>query len=307
MNILITGGAGFIGSHLCESLVAARHKVTVIDDLSSGYKSNLCSVIDSIKFYKEKVELFDFTKLSKIDSVVHLAAQTSVPISIKNFNNSSSSNLLGAINIIDFCKSNQIPLVYASSAAIYGDLELGDDTNSKVDLLSPYAADKYAMELYAKVAHQLYKLSSIGLRFYNVYGPRQDPTSAYSGVISIFCDKLLRGENLTINGGYQTRDFIFVEDVVSVILQSVTIANNQAICEQINTLTGKSISVDSVADLLIKAVDVKVKKIFEDLPAGDPKRSNGTSAKIQTILKINLDEMTPIDKGLLITVNSLRS
>lgn len=307
MNILITGGAGFIGSHLCESLVASGHKVTVIDDLSSGYESNLCSVIDSIKFYKEKVEFFNFTKLSKIDSVVHLAAQTSVPISIKNFNNSSSSNLLGAINIIDFCKSNQIPLVYASSAAVYGDLELGDDSKSKVDLLSPYAADKYAMELYAKVAHQLYKLSSIGLRFYNVYGPRQDPASAYSGVISIFCDRLLRGENLTINGGYQTRDFIFVEDVVSVICKSVTIANNQAICEQINTLTGKSISVDNVADLLIKAVDIKVKKIFEDLPAGDPKRSNGTSSKIQTILKINLTEMTSIDKGLLITVNSLRS
>ena len=307
MNILITGGAGFIGSHLCESLVASGHKVTVIDDLSSGYESNLCSVIDSIKFYKEKVEFFNFTKLSKIDSVVHLAAQTSVPISIKNFNNSSSSNLLGAINIIDFCKSNQIPLVYASSAAVYGDLELGDDSKSKVDLLSPYAADKYAMELYAKVAHQLYKLSSIGLRFYNVYGPRQDPASAYSGVISIFCDRLLRGENLTINGGYQTRDFIFVEDVVSVICKSVTIANKQAICEQINTLTGKSISVDNVADLLIKAVDIKVKKIFEDLPAGDPKRSNGTSSKIQTILKINLTEMTSIDKGLLITVNSLRS
>ena len=192
MEILVTGGAGFIGSHLCEHLVEEGHQITVVDDLSSGDKSNLCSIIDVIDFYEGKIEVFDFSKLSNIDAVVHLAAQVSVPVSIDDFGRSSSSNLLGTIKVIDFCSSSQLPLVYASSSALYGNLELGDDSSSTVDLLSPYGADKYVMEIYAKVAYKLYKLSSIGLRFYNVYGPRQDPSNAYSGVISIFSDQLLR-------------------------------------------------------------------------------------------------------------------
>jgi UDP-glucose 4-epimerase len=128
-----------------------------------------------------------------------LAAQASVPISVAKFGSSSSSNMLGTIKVIDYCRVNQIPLVYASSSAIYGNLELGDDQNSRVDLVSPYATDKYAMELYAKTAYKLYQLSSIGLRFFNVYGPRQDSTSSYSGVISTFVDRLLRRKSITIN------------------------------------------------------------------------------------------------------------
>ena len=183
MNILVTGGAGFIGSHLCEYLVKQGHNITVVDDLSTGYKSNLSYVLDIIDFHEEKIEFFDFAKLSKIDSVVHLAAQVSVPVSIDDFGVSSTSNLSGTIKVIDFCKRKQLPFVYASSSAVYGNLDFGDDSGSLVNLLSPYAADKYVMELYAKVAHQLYQLSSIGLRFFNVYGPLQDPSSAYSGVI----------------------------------------------------------------------------------------------------------------------------
>jgi len=307
MNILVTGGAGFIGSHLCEYLVHSGHQITVVDDLSSGDKSNLSSVIHSIDFRQEKIEAFDFSKLPNIDSVVHLAAQVSVPVSIHDFGRSSSSNLLGAIRVIDFCRHNQVPLVYASSSALYGNLELGDDVDSTVDLLSPYAADKYVMELYAKIAHQLYKVSSIGLRFYNVYGPRQDPSSAYSGVISIFSDRLLRGNSITINGGYQSRDFIYVEDIVKAIDKSLLTVNKEILCEQINILTGKSISVDRVADMLIDAVGVQVEKIYQELPAGDPERSKGTTAKMQRLLGTDLECMVPIDVGLLSTVDFLRS
>jgi len=307
MNILVTGGAGFIGSHLCEYLVNSGHQITVVDDLSSGDKSNLSSVIHLIDFYQEKIETFDFSKLYNIDSIVHLAAQVSVPVSINDFGNSSSSNLLGAVRVIDFCRYNQVPLVYASSSALYGNLELGDDIVDTVDLLSPYAADKYVMELYAKVANQLYKLSSVGLRFYNVYGPRQDPRSAYSGVISIFSDRLLRGNSITINGGYQSRDFIYVKDIVKAIDKSLVVVNREILCEQINILTGKSITVDNVANMLIDAVGVKVEKIYQELPAGDPEHSKGTTTKMQRLLGIDLESMVPIDAGLLSTINFLRS
>lgn len=306
MNILITGGAGFIGSHLCELLVSLDHDVTVLDDLSSGNINNLSSCIDSIKFKNIKIENFNFDELKDIDSVVHLAAQTSVPLSIKNFKKSSSSNLLGTIKVIDFCVSNNISLIYASSAAVYGNLNEGNDNIGKVDLLSPYAADKFAMECYGNVAYKLYGLSNIGLRFFNVYGPRQDPTNAYSGVISIFCDRLLKNKDITIYGGYQTRDFIFVKDVVNVIYQSILKASNEILCDQINTLTGKSITIDTIADILIKATKADVNKIYDDLPDGDPSHSNGTSIKIKNLLNININDMSTIEYGLSATLESMK-
>ena len=122
MNILVTGGTGFIGSHLCECLVDSGNQITEVDDLSSADKSNLSSVIHSIDFHKEKIEAYDFSKLYNINSIVHLAAQVSVPVSIHDFGHSSSPNLLSAIKVIDFCRQNQVPLVYASSSALYGNL-----------------------------------------------------------------------------------------------------------------------------------------------------------------------------------------
>ena len=306
MNILVTGGSGFIGSNLSDYLVNRGHTVTVVDDLSTGYISNLSSVIDGISFYEEKIELFDFDKLPKFDVLVHLAAQPLVPISVAKFGSSSSSNILGTIKVIDYCRVNQIPLVYASSSAIYGNLELGDDQNSRVDLLSPYATDKYAMELYAKTAYKLYQLSSIGLRFFNVYGPRQDSTSSYSGVISTFVDRLLRRESITINGGYQTRDFIYVKDVVDIIFKSIVVASNTVLCEQINVLTGQHVTIEELANMLIKKIGVDADKKYQELPLGDPKQSNGTTKKMVVLLKADLSNMVPIDSGLSETVNIMR-
>jgi UDP-glucose 4-epimerase len=306
MNILVTGGSGFIGSNLSDYLVNRGHSVTVVDDLSTGYISNLSSVIDGISFYDEKIELFDFDKLSKIDVLVHMAAQPSVPISVAKFGSSSSSNIIGTIKVIDYCRINRVPLVYASSSAVYGNLELGDDQNSRIDLLTPYATDKYVMEVYAKTAYKLYQLSSIGLRFFNVYGPRQDPTSSYSGVISKFVDRLLRKESITINGGYQTRDFIYVKDVVDIIFKSILVVSNTTLCEQTNVLTGQSVTIDELANMLIKKIGVDVDKKYQELPLGDPKQSNGTIKKMADLLKVDLSDMTPIDSGLSKTVNFMR-
>ena len=302
MKYLITGGAGFIGSHLVELLIENNHEVVCVDDLSSGYKSNLSSVIQKIDFYEEKIELFDFNKLSDIDAIVHLAAQPSVPFSITNFSDSSSSNLLGAIKVIDHCRLHNIPLVYASSSAIYGNFELGNDEIENVDLLSPYATDKYAMELYSTTAHKIYQLSSVGLRFFNVYGPRQDPSSPYSGVISIFADKLLKGQNITINGGHQTRDFIYVKDVVNIIYSAIILASKNSICEISNVLTGESITIDELAEKMMKIIDVNVEVNYQSLPVGDLAQSNGSSKKMTKLFTVELDKFTKLDKGLVNTV-----
>ncbi len=306
IRYLITGGAGFIGSSLCEFLVDKGHSVFVVDDLSTGYKNNLAPILKSITFYEEKIQFFDFEILPKIDAVIHLAAQPSVPISIADFRNSSSGNILGTIKIIDYCSINQIPLTYASSSAIYGNLELGSDVNSEIDLLSPYATDKYVMELYAKTAFKLYKLSSIGLRFFNVYGPRQDPNSPYSGVISIFIDRLLKGQNITINGGYQTRDFIYVNDVVEIIFQSTVLTSGKQMCEHSNVLTGNSVSIDYLAKMLINHIEQDVDINYQALSISDPEKSSGSIKKMTELFGVDLKKMIPLNSGLSKTVDFIR-
>jgi len=303
MKYLITGGAGFIGSHLIELLIENNHEVVCVDDLSSGNKANLSSIIQKIDFHQEKIELFNFNNFINIDAIIHLAAQPSVPVSINNFCDSSSSNILGAIKVIDHCRLHDIPLVYASSSATYGNFKFGNDEIENVDLLTPYATDKYAMELYSKTAYKIYQLSSVGLRFFNVYGPRQDPSSAYSGVISIFADRLIKGQNITINGGYQTRDFIYVKDVVNIIYRATVLASKKTICEISNVLTGDSITIDKLAEKMINIIDVNVELNYQSLPLGDPAQSNGSTKKMTKLFEIELDKFTKLDKGLENTVH----
>ena len=302
MNYLVTGGAGFIGSHLIELLIENNHEVICIDDLSTGNNSNLYSVIQKIDFYEEKIELFDFNKVNNVDAVVHLAAQPSVQLSITNFSNSSSSNLLGAIKVIDYCRLNKIPLIYASSSAVYGNLEFGNDEINSIDLLSPYSTDKYAMELYSQTAYKTFQLPSIGLRFFNVYGPRQDPGNAYSGVISIFGDNLLKNQNITINGGYQTRDFIYVKDVVGVIYRAINLASNNSICEVCNVLTGESITIDELAKMMMKIIGINIDVNYQSLNAGDPKQSDGAVKKMLKLFSVDLSKFTKLDDGIMDTI-----
>ena len=204
--------------------------------------------------------------------------------------------------MIDHCRLHHIPLVYASSSAVYGNLEFGNDEKENVDLLSPYATDKYAMVLYSITAHKIYQISSVGLRFFNVYGPRQDPSSPYSGVISIFADKLLKGQNITINGGYQTRDFIYVKDAVNIIYRAIVLASNNSICEASNVLTGKSVTIDELAEQMMKIIDVKVEAKYQSLAAGDPEQSDGSTEKMVKLFTVELNKFTKLNNGLVDTV-----
>ena len=307
MKILVTGGAGFIGSHVCESLLEKGYEVLVIDDLSTGKLINIASIKKKIKFYHSRVEEFDFNQIDGIDSVIHLAAQASVPLSISDFYNSSKTNILSSLRVIDFCSKFNLPLVYASSSAIYGSLSLGNDEESIIDLISPYAADKLALELYANVASRNHGLSSIGLRFFNVYGPRQDPLSPYSGVISIFIDRLLLNQDITINGGAQTRDFIYVTDVVDVIIRALEVASSTKISESVNVLTGSSVSINNLANNLIKMTNSKSSKVYNDLAVGDPEESNGTSVKLKGLLNFIASDFLSLQEGLNLTISDIKN
>ena len=298
---LITGGAGFIGSNLAEELLK-ENKVVIIDNLSSGFLHNL-PISENIDFFNEDLTDFDlFSLKDSFDGVIHLAAQASVPLSINDFQNSSNINLMCMTNVMNFCNKKSLPFIFASSSAIYGNLENGDDTSDLTNLISPYACDKYAMELYAKTCFNTYGLSSLGLRFFNVYGPKQDPSSPYSGVISIFSDRITKTKPIVINGGHQTRDFIYVYDVVLCIIAALKKASEELVCENVNVLTGKSYSIDYLAAEIAKIVGNKLSVEYKELPDGDPERSEGTIDKMEKILSIDVNNFTLFSEGLMKTI-----
>lgn len=300
---LVTGGCGFIGSHLVERLDADNCSTIVIDDLSSGYKENLASCSRRVQCHASKVEECDFDGLGPIDGVFHLAAQASVPYSIDHFYESTSTNLRSTVKVIDYCCRNRVPLVYASSSAVYGNLPLGAE-QSGVDLLSPYATDKLVSEIYCSMAHKLYSLRSYGLRFFNVYGPRQDPKNPYSGVISIFVNRMLKNQPIYINGGYQTRDFIYVKDVVEGLLQANRYLQANDVSTYSNLLTGTSVSIDDLSTRLSEILNVIPERIYRELPLGDPEISMGTTERMAD--QLGVDALTPLSSGLRNTVDWMR-
>jgi UDP-glucose 4-epimerase len=304
-KFLVTGGLGFIGSHLVEYLLKCDYEVIVVDDLSTGKIENIATPeSQKFKIIISKIQEVDISSFGKLDAIFHLAAQASVPISVENLYLSSMNNLGSSLKLIDQASKLKIPLIYASSSAIYGNLNYGLEY-SDVELLTPYAVDKYVVELYCNMALKLYGLRSYGLRFFNVYGPRQDPKNPYSGVISIFSDRILNGQNIVINGGHQTRDFVYVEDVVKAIWSSFLYLQNNAVSTYSNVLTGQSISIDELANLMIELIGITVDKTYRDLSFGDPEISLGSTKIMQR--ELNLNNFAPINEGLSKTISFMSS
>jgi len=244
----------------------------------------------------------DLESFKGLDGIFHLAAQASVPISITEFYTSCQNNILSSLRVFDMARRFDIPVVYASSSAVYGNLPKGDDTSNLTELESPYAVDKYSMEKYAEVAYKLYKLPSIGLRFFNVYGSKQDPNNPYSGVISIFIKQVNCGETVTVNGGYQTRDFIFVKDIVNVLVKAMNILHNKTMAVVVNVGTSKSVTIDDLLDAIVKLIGRKPIVEYKPLPAGDPVISSGTSDKMVNLFDMSLDNFTELEDGLKETI-----
>jgi len=302
---LITGAAGFIGSNLAKSL-NKKYDLILVDDLSSGYGKNLPLDLKK-KLIKKKIQNIEKLNTSKLDGIFHLAAQASVPLSLKEFFKSSSNNLLSSIKIFEISKKYSAPIVYASSSAVYGNLSLGNDEINKFSILSPYAQDKLTLENYAQVVNKNFKVSSIGLRFFNVYGPGQDAKSSYSAVIPIFINRMLKNLSITINGGFQTRDFIYVEDIVEVMKKSMIKVQKKSICKSFNLGTGRSIKIDFLFNLIKKILKSDPKLIRKKLEKYDPRKSTCSYRKINNFLNLKKSSFTTIEEGLVKTIKYFKN
>ncbi|GGI97429.1 NAD-dependent epimerase/dehydratase family protein [Neoroseomonas lacus] len=247
---LVTGGCGFIGSHLCAALIAAGQHVRVLDDLSTGRRENLAPGATLMVGDVGDPSLLA-AAMEGVSGCFHLAAIASVERATREWREAHRVNLSAFVAVLDAaCAAGRVPVVYASSAAVYGsnaDLPLGETAATRP--LSAYGADKLGCELHARVAGVVHGLPTLGLRFFNVYGARQDPASPYSGVISIFADRLLRGEPIAIFGdGLQSRDFVPVSDVVAALRAAMMAADLEG--RAFNVCSGRATTVLELARTL---------------------------------------------------------
>lgn len=273
MKAVVTGGAGFIGSHTVELLVKKGLEVIVVDDLIRGSPNNLASVIRSITFVKEDVRNRDFLEkiFKEVDLVFHLAALTSVPISLKDPIETMDVNVAGTLNVLSAARANDVKkVVLASSAAVYGNKEGNVDEMISCDPVSPYGVSKVANEIYAKMFCELYRLNTVCLRYFNVYGPRQDPNSEYAAVVPKFILKLLNNENPVIYGdGEQTRDFVYVEDVA----EANMLAAEKEITGVFNVASGTKTSVNELFWLMKKIMKKEINPLYAQKREGEVRHS----------------------------------
>ncbi len=283
-RVVITGGAGFIGSNLAYIMVNHGAKVVVLDDLSSGFLSNLDDVKKSVKFIKGDIRDLETCKnaFKKADYVVHLAACASVPKSVDQPVFAHEANATGSLNVMLAARDNKVSrVVCASSCALYGD---GPENPKTEELrpapLSPYATQKLFMEGYAKNFADIFGLQVACLRFFNVFGPRQDPNSDYAAVIPKFITLLAEGKRPKIFGdGLQTRDFVFVADVAQALIRALAAQKSPG--GVYNVGSGKEISVLDLFNEIRKTLKLKTEPVFEPPRAGDVRNSRADISKIK--------------------------
>jgi len=305
-RFLVTGGAGFIGSHLVDALLDEGHAVRVLDDLSSGHRNNLPKQVELTE-----ADVTDPAAVERafdgVDGCFHLAAIASVARSHREWLCTHQVNLTGTINVFDQARPSrhhrEIPVVYASTAAIYGNCgSFPVDEESPAAPLSAYGADKHACELHARVAGAIHGVPTVGLRFFNLYGPRQDPLSPYSGVISLFADRLLRGEPVEIFGdGEHARDFTYIHDAVGALLRAMPAANTSAFV--FNVCTGKATSVRSLAQLMAELCGTELVVHHRPARCGDIRISIGDPRRAAE--RLGFTAQTTLSDGLAMTLDLL--
>jgi len=305
VKALVTGGAGFIGSHIVDRLLNDGHEVIVLDDFSTGHRSNLAdheklTIVEGDISHSETVKQC----MQGIDWVFHKAAVASVPKTVNDPVGSSAVNYQGTLHLLEAARNNNVKrFVFASSAALYGD----EPTLPKVETmcpvtLSPYAVDKLASEFACGMYTKLYGLETVCLRYFNVYGPRQDPSSPYSGVISIFTNKLKNKETPSIFGdGEQTRDFVFVKDVVEANMKAVTTQGCEG--QFFNIATANKITLNDLLKILSEIYDVEFNVNYGEVRQGDIKESYAVIDK--AILVLKWEPSVELKKGLKLLCDSL--
>lgn len=254
MRILVTGGAGFIGSHLVEALIERGDSVCVLDDFSTGKRKNLAAInsdrLDVVEGdVRDPSAVISATK--GCEAIVHLAAVASVQATVEDPPGSHAVNFTGTLNLLEAARiSNVRRFLFASSAAVYGDNHnLPLKENATLSPLTPYAADKLSSEHYLGFYARQFGLQTCPFRFFNIYGPRQDPSSPYSGVISIFTDRIRSGDKLQVYGdGEQSRDFVFVADLVRVLVRGLEMEKLPN--RPVNIGTGRSVTLNCLLETL---------------------------------------------------------
>ena len=281
MNILITGGSGFIGSHIVEYFQGKADTIRVLDNLRTGYKHNLdgldCEFIEGSVTDRSLVK----KAMQGIDYVFHLAAMVSVPESMAKISECVEINVNGLINVLEEASDAGVKkLVFASSAANYGD----NPTVPKVETMypepkSPYAITKLDGEYYLEMFRSEGKLETASIRFFNVFGPRQDPKGAYAAAVPIFIEKAVKGEDVTVYGdGEQTRDFIYVKDIVGALVFAVT---TEGVHGTYNAGYGGQITINDLANTILETANTEAKLLHGPERAGDVKHSRASSDKLR--------------------------
>ncbi|HAU30891.1 MAG TPA: GDP-mannose 4,6-dehydratase [Desulfotomaculum sp.] len=302
-RVLVTGGAGFIGSHMVEELYQ-NNEVIIIDDLSTGKLKNIEPFLKNKRVQFINGSITDLpllqTAFQGADYIFHEAAVTSVPRSINDPVINNDVNITGTLNVLIAARDNKVKkVVYASSSAVYGNnpnLPLKEEYAP--DPLSPYALSKLTGEYYCNIFPEIYGLPAVSLRYFNVYGPRQDPDSQYAAVIPIFIRKILADERPVIYGdGEQTRDFVFVKDVV----QANILAALSEVMGPVNVGAGKTTSINKLVGILIKITGGQaagIKPVYTRPRPGDPRQS---LADISAAKVFGYNPCYPIEEGLKIT------
>jgi UDP-glucose 4-epimerase len=303
MKVLVTGGAGFIGSHIVDHLISNNYEAIVVDNLSTGKEENINS---SAVFYK--VDITNYQSLNKVfsvvkpDYVIHHAAQISVQNSIINPSFDADINIVGTINLLSCCvEFGTKKIIYASSAAVYGNpVYLGIDEEHSVQPLSFYGISKQIAEHYIKAFSELYNLKYTILRYANVYGIRQDPKGE-GGVVSIFVDKLLNNEQPTIFGdGKQTRDFIYVEDIALANLAAIYSGDGEIINISMNQPT----SLIELLKMMNEICSTSIKAVYMEARQGDIRESYLNNTKAKQIL--SWEPIYSLYEGLRLTLEFYR-
>ncbi len=298
-SVIVTGGAGFIGSHLTEELVRQGNHVVVLDNLFTGKEAHLEAIKDKITFVRGDIRDFELLKktFAEAETIFHQAALKSVPASVENPQAYNETNIIGTFNVLEAARLNNVRnVVFASSSSVYGENPKIPQKEGKEDIrISPYAISKFAGEEYCKYFHKMYGIKTVALRYFNVFGPRQDPLAQYAAVIPKFILSLLKKEQPPIYGtGEQTRDFTYVKDVVTANICAAH--SKKAAGGAFNVASGTQISVNALALKIAAILESDIKPAYNPPRAGDVMHTCADISKAKK--KLGIPEHTPFDEAL---------
>ncbi len=304
MKYLITGGSGFIGSNIAHHLLEKGEQVRILDNLSTGRIENIEPIIDQVEFIEGDIrDLWTVTQAVKgVDYILHQAALPSVPRSVENPLTSNEVNLNGLLNVLYAAREAKVKkVVLASSSSVYGESEVLPKHEAMTPSpLSPYAITKLTGEYYLKVFWELYKLPTVSIRYFNIFGPRQDPKSDYAAVIPKFITLMKQGKKPTVYGdGLQSRDFTYVQNAIEANILAAT--SDEMVGDSFNVACGAQFTLNDLIDKLKVILKVDVEAIYADERAGDIKHSY---ADIDKIKKLGYKGEIDFDEGLKRTVAS---